>query len=639
MADFEAAPWREKDQEQHIDTSITVSVETLAGQSVMLRVPSSSRVSSILEALEECWSVRPSEIQLTHRGVQLNDTVHLCKCGIEHGSVVQLSMRLQAAGAKCAKGTKQLREMCKTQARKDREWAEKYLAAEKIMNAEKKVQREQKERLKTIGGLERGESVLMSKHEKAKPWENLDFGRMLTIQAPGEMRAESTDGGWATKIGGGAAAKRKEYKAKKAAAEAEAEAKKAEPAASKGKKKSTKAKGKAKGKAKKGKSVYGDEGGEVVPLPIVDADDIKGFQKLETVGDTLDHIPDVELSKKKMTVMGAGGDDVNRQDGWEEKATDTGLKSCGFGVQTKMDGVGYVCKKGHKPFLCPNQDDFALFITDNVSIVAVFDGHGKDGHKAAHVIHKMLPAHVVRHPRFRNDPEQALKDAFPASNLALLKVAEEEEFDREYSGTTATVALIKNGTIYMAHVGDSRAVLGCGPEDYLDDLEQEDEATGLLKAEDLTRDHWPRDPEERARIEAAGGEVRTMEDVEGENFSGRVFVKGMTYPALSITRALGDSASSDLGISCSPDVSCRKIDPAHRFLIVASDGVWSYMSSQEAVDVVSEFPADQADDAAEALAAEAWNRWVDDAENMVDDITVLVYHFKREFERGERPGD
>jgi len=58
------------------------------------------------------------------------------------------------------------------------------------------------------------------------------------------------------------------------------------------------------------------------------------------------------------------------------------------------------------------------------------------------------------------------------------------------SGSTAVCALVFPDCIYIANCGDSRAVLCHG---------------GIPVAS--TKDHKPTDPEEKARIEAAGGMV------------------------------------------------------------------------------------------------------------------------------------
>lgn len=64
------------------------------------------------------------------------------------------------------------------------------------------------------------------------------------------------------------------------------------------------------------------------------------------------------------------------------------------------------------------------------------------------------------------------------------------------AGTTATVAFIRKGKLYMANVGDSTAVLG-----YEDPISTGDPSIPW-KAIQLTKDHKPEDEDESKAIKA-----------------------------------------------------------------------------------------------------------------------------------------
>ena len=61
-----------------------------------------------------------------------------------------------------------------------------------------------------------------------------------------------------------------------------------------------------------------------------------------------------------------------------------------------------------------------------------------------------------------------------------------------------------------------------------------------------------------------------------------------------------------------------------QFLIVCTDGVWEFISSQEAVDMVARHGPDGAHEAAEELAKKSWDKWIEVEGNVVDDISVIV---------------
>ncbi|KAI1721516.1 protein phosphatase 2C domain-containing protein [Ditylenchus destructor] len=132
------------------------------------------------------------------------------------------------------------------------------------------------------------------------------------------------------------------------------------------------------------------------------------------------------------------------------------------------------------------------------------------------------------------------------------------------SGATACVALLFENKVIVANVGDSRAVL-C----------RDGHAT------ELSVDHKPEDISEKERIEKAGGCVSEDGRVNG---------------GLNLSRALGDHfykrnadiPMEDQMITAVPDILEIELTDKDTWLIVACDGIWNSMSSQEVVDFVNE---------------------------------------------------
>uniref|UniRef100_A0A183FK16 protein-serine/threonine phosphatase n=1 Tax=Heligmosomoides polygyrus TaxID=6339 RepID=A0A183FK16_HELPZ len=134
----------------------------------------------------------------------------------------------------------------------------------------------------------------------------------------------------------------------------------------------------------------------------------------------------------------------------------------------------------------------------------------------------------------------------------------------EDSGTTACVCLMNKERIVVANAGDSRAVLCRG-------------GTAI----DLSIDHKPEDDVEKTRIVNAGGFV---------NEDGRV------NGGLNLSRAFGDHSYKkntelplrDQMITALPDVKVEELQPSDEFLVVACDGIWNSLNSQQVVDFVRE---------------------------------------------------
>ena len=271
-------------------------------------------------------------------------------------------------------------------------------------------------------------------------------------------------------------------------------------------------------------------------------------------------------------------------------------------------GIAVTCRKGLKPE-SPNQDDYSIYIDHGEMMLGVFDGHGPDGHQVAGFIHKELPKLITEEEKFASKPVEAFTPAFEKCQVALENHCDEQRtFDCVVSGATATIALIRGGTISCAHVGDSRAVLS------------RKLPNGNRSSIDLTNDHKPTIAEERSRIEKNRGEVKQLMG----DITARVFVKGKDFPGLAMSRVLGDLLAQEIGVVCQPELKEYEVTAEDEFVLVCSDGVWEFISSLEAVKLVARFGRENVNGAVEGLAQEAWNRWQLAYPETVDDITVLV---------------
>lgn len=369
-------------------------------------------------------------------------------------------------------------------------------------------------------------------------------------------------------------------------------------------------------------------------------------------------------------------------------------------ARSSRDGIGFACRKGLK-YGSPNQDSFLIMKVENeYSLYGVFDGHGRRGHDVSNFVKEHLPKVLFSSDDLRVAPMQALADAFEKTQGLLHTATSLNLVDAVRSGTTCSVVLHvhRQNMLYVAHVGDSRVVLGhnaIGSED----AQSEKKA---WKSADLTIDHKPDLPEERQRIEAAGGSV-----VHDGFANYRVYARGKDlagkrYPGLNMSRSMGDLGATAAGVCATPDVqrwrvkgdmarsktlvkngtasrvpseratfsseratftserapggssmtginiaritsnpsvSSHSIDPlSDKFVLLCSDGVWEFVTSQQAVEVVGRLPNTEAVAAAELLASLAWDRWMVAMEGQVaDDITAIVVHLAPPADKQSEP--
>ncbi|VAH93777.1 unnamed protein product [Triticum turgidum subsp. durum] len=162
-------------------------------------------------------------------------------------------------------------------------------------------------------------------------------------------------------------------------------------------------------------------------------------------------------------------------------------------------------------------------------------------------------------------------------------------------GSCAATALVKDGDIYVANLGDCRAVMCRG---------------GVATA--VTSDHTAAREDERSRIENSGGYVSC-----GSNGVWRV------QDCLAVSRAFGD-ADLKRWVIPEPEIRRLPLTAGCEFLVLASDGLWNKVSNQEAVDAVSRSRAGRD-------STGCFKELVDMARcrGSRDDITVMVVDLKR----------
>jgi len=88
----------------------------------------------------------------------------------------------------------------------------------------------------------------------------------------------------------------------------------------------------------------------------------------------------------------------------------------------------------------------------------------------------------------------------------------------------------------------------------------------------------------------------------------RVWTKSGDYPGVAFTRSIGDAVADSLGCFGEPEFTELTATNEDGFIVIASDGVWEFMTSQLVVELVAPFA--DAKEAARKLCNEAKKRWL-----------------------------
>jgi serine/threonine protein phosphatase PrpC len=91
-----------------------------------------------------------------------------------------------------------------------------------------------------------------------------------------------------------------------------------------------------------------------------------------------------------------------------------------------------------------------------------------------------------------------------------------------------------------------------------------------------------------------------------------------------MSRSLGDLLAHSLGVSSHPEVMRFSLTPEEKFIIIASDGVWEFLSNEDIAKIVWPFyvknSPEQAGNAIVRMAAQKWR----ENDTVIDDITVIT---------------
>ncbi|KAI4348779.1 hypothetical protein L6164_009458 [Bauhinia variegata] len=224
--------------------------------------------------------------------------------------------------------------------------------------------------------------------------------------------------------------------------------------------------------------------------------------------------------------------------------------------------------------------------------VGVYDGHG--GPEASRFISDHLFHHLMRIARENGTiSEDILRGAVSATEDGFLTLVR-----RTYGikplmaaiGSCCLVGVIWKGTLYVANLGDSRAVIGCLG------------GSNKIVAEQLTREHNANKEEVRLELRSLHPEDSQIVVMK----QGTWRIKGI----IQVSRSIGDAYlkrpefSLDPSfprfhlpepirrpvLTAEPSVCSRVLQPNDKFLIFASDGLWEHLTNQQAVEIVHKNP-------------------------------------------------
>ncbi|KAJ4962620.1 hypothetical protein NE237_022559 [Protea cynaroides] len=289
------------------------------------------------------------------------------------------------------------------------------------------------------------------------------------------------------------------------------------------------------------------------------------------------------------------------------------------------------------------EDQSQVFTSPFATYVGVYDGHG--GPEASRFINNHLFPHLHNFATEQGGlSADVIKKAFDATEEEFLHLVKRSWPARPQIASVGSCCLfgaISNDVLYVANLGDSRAVLGRKAS--------EGRRTPVV-AERLSTDHNVAVEEVRKEVEAlhpddshivvyTRGVWRIKGIIQVSRSIGDMYLKKPEFNRDPLFHQFGSPVPLKRPVvTAEPSIQIRKLKPHDLFLIFASDGLWEQLSDEAAVEIVFNNPragiAKRLVRAALQEAAKKREMRYDDIKKIEkgirrhfhDDITVIVIY-------------
>lgn len=227
------------------------------------------------------------------------------------------------------------------------------------------------------------------------------------------------------------------------------------------------------------------------------------------------------------------------------------------------------------------------------TFVGVYDGHG--GPETSRYINEHLFNHLKRFTTEQQSMSaDVIRKAYQATEEGFFSlVAKQWPVKPQLAavGSCCLAGIICGGTLYIANVGDSRAVLGRLVKATEEVLAVQLSAEHNASFESVRRELMSLHPEDSQIVVLKHNCWRVKGIIQISRSIGDVYLKKTEYnrEPLYAKFRLREPFKKPI-LSSEPSIYVQQIHPQDQFLIFASDGLWEHLSNQEAVDIVHNSP-------------------------------------------------
>ncbi|GMH06378.1 hypothetical protein Nepgr_008218 [Nepenthes gracilis] len=244
----------------------------------------------------------------------------------------------------------------------------------------------------------------------------------------------------------------------------------------------------------------------------------------------------------------------------------------------------------------PLEDQAQVVSSPYVTYVGVYDGHG--GPDAALFIRRHLFSFLHQFATERGGlSTDSMRQALKATEEEFLKLVRRTWITDPHialCGSCCLVGAISGGILYIANLGDSRAVLGrkvsdgrmfCSPSVLAERLTSDHNVGNEAVRKEVRELH----PDDQNIVVYSRGFWRIKGIIQVSRTIGDIYLKCPEFS--NLYKQFGSHVPLERAVvTAEPSILARQLKPDDMFLIFASDGLWEHISDEAAVEIVFRSP-------------------------------------------------
>ncbi|KAI3526105.1 hypothetical protein L1887_05308 [Cichorium endivia] len=240
------------------------------------------------------------------------------------------------------------------------------------------------------------------------------------------------------------------------------------------------------------------------------------------------------------------------------------------------------------------EDHSQVEIGQNATFIGVYDGHG--GPEASRYICDHLFPHLIRLAQENGlTSSKTLKNAVSATEDGFLSLVRRTCGIKPLMaavGSCCLAGFISEGTLYVANMGDSRAVIGRlnkrkSNKIVAEQITEDHNASMDQIRQELKSDH-PDDPHivvMKQGVWRIKGIIQVSRTIGDAYLKKPEFALDPSFPRFHLREPIRRPV-----LRSGPSMHTRELKPDDKFLVFASDGLWEHMTNQQVVEIVHNNP-------------------------------------------------